>query len=144
MPIEEYEVRVVQRDMRCDQCRTGYMRPTGMMLTSHPPQYPHRCDHCNTPQNYLVCYPWNEFVRGGLVERRSLQWSQSEGGAWVAGTRKTGEYLVAERIDNKGWNATVCFQDPGMADDECRSEQIILAATLEECKALCEQHWRGL
>lgn len=65
----------------------------------------------------------------------NLNWTQTEGGAWEAGP-----YLVAERVDNKGWNATAYHRDPGMAEDERRAEEILMAATLEQCKAACERH----
>lgn len=63
MTIEAYEMRRVQYDMQCDECKQGYMRPTGMMLTSNPAQYPHRCNKCDHHKNYLVQYPHTEDER---------------------------------------------------------------------------------
>jgi hypothetical protein len=62
----------------------------------------------------------------GAPEERSrpaaepVAWTQTPGGAW-----ESGEYLVTERIDGKGWNATL----GGIT--------LLLAAPLEECKAAC-------
>ncbi len=50
-------LRPVSIDYLCDACGIGHMRPTGIMLTSHPPQFPHRCDHCDAHQNFDVRYP---------------------------------------------------------------------------------------
>ena len=35
----------------------GFMKPTGVCLTSYPPQYPHVCDKCGTNAGYRVSYP---------------------------------------------------------------------------------------
>ena len=32
--------------LMCEKCDGGEMKPTGICLTSSPPQYPHRCDKC--------------------------------------------------------------------------------------------------
>lgn len=45
----------------CDACRKGTMRPTGMVLTSHPPQYPHRCTACDASMTSLKQYPCIEW-----------------------------------------------------------------------------------
>jgi len=55
------EIRTVesmQVDERCNQCLHGYMRPTGIVLISNPPQYPHKCNKCNHTQTYGVQYPY--------------------------------------------------------------------------------------
>lgn len=50
--------------MLCDKCGKGHMRPTDLMLTSNPPQYPHRCDNCDAHQNFFRCYPYVVSTRG--------------------------------------------------------------------------------
>lgn len=52
-----------QVDYVCDSCNEGLMRSTGMVLTSMPAQYPHRCDACDSPSTFLKQYPcieWRE------------------------------------------------------------------------------------
>jgi len=39
------KVEIVQVDFECPKCFGGYLRQTGVCLTSHPPQYPHKCDN---------------------------------------------------------------------------------------------------
>lgn len=55
------EVRKVeshQVDEKCPVCQKGWMRPTGIVLTNMPPQYPHKCNSCNYEQTYSVRYPY--------------------------------------------------------------------------------------
>ena len=40
------EVRTIMVRLMCDKCGEGEMKPTGVALMSHPPQYPHKCDKC--------------------------------------------------------------------------------------------------
>jgi hypothetical protein len=51
-----------------------------------------------------------------------LIWSTTQGGAYVCG-----EYQVVQRIDDKGWNA------------HKEHEHLLLGASLEDCKAICER-----
>jgi len=53
----------------------------------------------------------------------ALAWSKTPGGAWESGL-----YLVVERIDDKGWNASVS------------GDSLLVAAALDSCKAACERH----
>ena len=55
------EIRNVQTrqvDMKCPACGTGYMRPNGIVKTSNPPWYTHRCTNCGNEQDYGVRYPF--------------------------------------------------------------------------------------
>lgn len=38
------------------------MLPTGIVLTSNPPQYPHRCDRCRAEETFAREYPCLEYV----------------------------------------------------------------------------------
>ena len=58
MAQEIRKVEVVQVDEKCPTCGTGYMRPTGIVLTSNPPQYPHKCTNCGYEQTYPQKYPY--------------------------------------------------------------------------------------
>jgi len=40
----------------------GEMKPTGICLTSYPPQYPHVCNKCGTNATYNVSYPEIRYV----------------------------------------------------------------------------------
>jgi len=51
--------QVQQADQRCPKCNKGYMRPTGIVKTTNPPQYEHACTICGHKQDYGVRYPYN-------------------------------------------------------------------------------------
>jgi hypothetical protein len=51
-----------------------------------------------------------------------LIWSTTQGGAYVCG-----EYHVVQRVDDKGWNA------------HKEHKHILLGASLEDCKSICER-----
>lgn len=55
---EVREVKTSQVDERCPVCGQGWMRPTGIVLTSNPPQFPHKCTNCDYKQTYSVRYPY--------------------------------------------------------------------------------------
>jgi len=46
MSERRFEVTPVGVDYICDTCEKGLMNPTGVMLTSDPPKWPHRCSNC--------------------------------------------------------------------------------------------------
>ena len=48
----------------CNECNEGRMIPTGMMLPSNPPQYPHKCskEECGAEQNFTEKYPTIRWV----------------------------------------------------------------------------------
>lgn len=48
-------VRLERVVMQCD-CG-GEMCPTGLVLTSMPPQYPHECGQCHKRETYTSRYP---------------------------------------------------------------------------------------
>lgn len=56
------EVKVVYHKVKmlCDSCIEGEMLHTGIVLTSYPPQYEHRCNVCNSLANYTNNYPYIE------------------------------------------------------------------------------------
>lgn len=44
---------------QCKNCSDGEMKSTGVVLTSNPPWYVHKCNSCGISENYLnQCYPW--------------------------------------------------------------------------------------
>lgn len=58
------KVQAYQIDCQCPVCKTGFMRPTGMMLASNPPQYTHICTNkeCTYSENvYSKTYPYIDF-----------------------------------------------------------------------------------
>ena len=57
MPEINQEVRPVRTQYMCDNCRSGLMRPTGIVLMTHPAQYPHECCNCGCRQNFRSQYP---------------------------------------------------------------------------------------
>lgn len=54
-------VRTYSVDKSCDECKKGFMRPTGTVLTSCPPWYPHVCNNCGYKENYRKSYPYFEY-----------------------------------------------------------------------------------
>lgn len=57
MAVESKQVETREEDYKCDTCNEGHMRPTGMTLTSYPPQYPHICNSCGIAKTFRVTYP---------------------------------------------------------------------------------------
>ena len=39
------EVKPIRIDYLCPRCKTGYLRPSGTVLTTYPPMYPHTCNN---------------------------------------------------------------------------------------------------
>lgn len=61
----------IRVDYKCPECETGYLRPTGKVLMSSPPQYPHRCD--NYKCNYIKTfrnkkYPHLDYEESDVTE----------------------------------------------------------------------------
>ena len=44
---------------KCDACEDGEMIhiSTGMLTSSYPAQYPHKCNKCEHQSNFHECYP---------------------------------------------------------------------------------------
>ncbi len=49
------EVKVFMVDYKCPKCEIGYLRPTGTILSTYPPQIPHRCNNekCDYGENFF-------------------------------------------------------------------------------------------
>jgi len=65
MPQETKQVKTVQIDFKCPECKDGYLRPTGQTLTTHPPEYPHICNSimCNYYETFKnKRYPYLDYV----------------------------------------------------------------------------------
>lgn len=54
-------VQTVLVQYRCNECDNGTMKPSGIILTSNPPQYPHECNSCFHKQTFLIKYPYTEY-----------------------------------------------------------------------------------
>ena len=54
--MEVKEVKVQQVDERCPICGKGWMRPTGVSLTSS--SHEHKCTNCDYKQSYPLRYPY--------------------------------------------------------------------------------------
>ena len=57
MPELSKEAHVYNVSYICDECGKGEMRPTGEMLASHPPQFPHKCNNCGAKNVFGRQYP---------------------------------------------------------------------------------------
>jgi hypothetical protein len=52
------EVRTFLIERECDICGKGDLKPAGdIVLTSHPPLFPHRCESCGASANFPEKYP---------------------------------------------------------------------------------------
>lgn len=56
------ECKVLTVEMICDKCHNGIMIPEGYVLTSNPPQYPHKCKNCGYSENYRFQYPYQKVI----------------------------------------------------------------------------------
>lgn len=56
------ESKVLQVFMGCDKCKKGEMRPSGTVLPTYPPQFPHKCTVCGFQCNYPHQYPYQRVV----------------------------------------------------------------------------------
>lgn len=54
---EKIECKVFVVEYRCPECKEGTLHPTGMVLTSYPAQYPHKCSKCSYMETFLEKYP---------------------------------------------------------------------------------------
>lgn len=56
---ETKQVHTFEVDFKCPNCDAGYLRPTGTVLCSYPPIYPHKCNNitCDYVENFRVNYP---------------------------------------------------------------------------------------
>ena len=62
MAEKKTEVRTIMVRLMCDKCEGGEMKPTGLCLTSIPPQYPHKCDKCGAEVTvHRHTYPRTEY-----------------------------------------------------------------------------------
>ncbi len=57
MPEVKQEVNTYLIRYLCDECGKGTLNPTGIALTSYPPQYPHICDKCGRNETFWEKYP---------------------------------------------------------------------------------------
>jgi hypothetical protein len=62
MAEQQIPQQVVSVTYQCDACGEGNMKPTNMVLTSNPPQYPHVCDKCGATQTFCRTYPYVRYV----------------------------------------------------------------------------------
>ena len=59
--MEVREIKTKQIDERCPICgdkNSGWMRPTGIVSQTTPPQFEHKCTQCGYKQTYSVRYPY--------------------------------------------------------------------------------------
>jgi hypothetical protein len=52
------DINVKQVDEKCPICGNGWMRPNGIVLTTNPQQFQHKCNICGYEQTYSVRYPY--------------------------------------------------------------------------------------
>ena len=60
---ERVEVKQFLVKYKCPKCKTGYLEGTGMIYTTDPPIYPHRCSNveCNYREEFRgISYPYFE------------------------------------------------------------------------------------
>ncbi|MDO4328743.1 MAG: hypothetical protein Q4C66_05345 [Lachnospiraceae bacterium] len=64
------ECKVIRVEMVCDKCMEGMMEPTGLVLTSYPPRYEHRCSVCGHEKMYHVRFPHHEIVQEAISKNK--------------------------------------------------------------------------
>lgn len=50
----------------CEKCKVGSMVSSGIILTSDPPKYEHRCNKCGIKENYDIRYPDIRYERNDI------------------------------------------------------------------------------
>ena len=56
--MEIRDVKTKMADERCPVCKIGFLRPTGVVFPTNPPQFPHKCTHCEYGATFPVRYPY--------------------------------------------------------------------------------------
>ena len=46
----------------CDKCEEGKMIPTGIVVSTNPPQYEHQCELCGNRSYYSTTYPVQRII----------------------------------------------------------------------------------
>jgi hypothetical protein len=55
------EVKTYIIEYECPECKEGNLYPTGRVLLSSPPQYPHKCNKCGYKETFRgIKYPKTE------------------------------------------------------------------------------------
>ena len=76
MAYTQRPIRPIEIDFTCDSCGEGKMRPTGVMLCSNPPQFPHTCINCGAEQTFREKYPMVRYaLEGELIDIENYQQS---------------------------------------------------------------------
>jgi|APSaa5957512493_1039668.scaffolds.fasta_scaffold00751_3 hypothetical protein len=58
MPIKTLPAKTYVNKYICDECGQGEMvRHNDIVLTSYPPQFPHKCTNCDEIKNFFEVYP---------------------------------------------------------------------------------------
>ena len=57
----QQKVETVKIDFKCPKCNDGHLRPTGMALTTHPAQFPHKCTDCEYGETFYKTYPYIDY-----------------------------------------------------------------------------------
>ena len=94
------EVKQVQVDYQCPKCKKGYLRPTGMALTTYPPQFPHKCNNCDYMETFRdKQYPYIDYEE---IDNKKVKYRDDI--ATVKTTAlfscATGEYVCQTNIVN--------------------------------------------
>lgn len=58
--LKRREVKTYKVDLICDECGTP-MEFTGVVLTSYPGQYVHKCPNCGRTESPACVYPITEY-----------------------------------------------------------------------------------
>ena len=57
MPETRREVKTYLINYICDECGDGFMEPTGKMLLTNQPGFPHQCNKCEARETFSDKYP---------------------------------------------------------------------------------------
>jgi hypothetical protein len=63
------DVKTVQVDFKCPKCNVGFLRPTGVVYSTYPAKFPHKCNHCDYNETFTdKQYPYMDFVDVDTIE----------------------------------------------------------------------------
>ena len=54
------EIKKYKVEYWCDKCGEGLVRPTGAVIDTNPPIYPHRCSKCGEDYCFAKTYPYEK------------------------------------------------------------------------------------
>lgn len=109
MPEIRSEVKEVEVDYLCPRCNKGYLRPTGMVLATYPPQFPHFCNNpdCDYTETFRdIRYPYIEYKKITPDHRLDIGLDSTNIATGISASIATGYQAGHQILLNNGWDGT--------------------------------------